>query len=70
MDEGEREGLTTREREHREVLEREVKKLRRANCIGKTARVSFAQAELGRRLKHGNASSATFCQLARLGSVS
>ena len=46
-----REGLTTSERERLKALEREVKELRRANDILKTASAFFAQAELDRRLK-------------------
>ena len=44
-------GLTTSERERIKVLAREVKELRRANEILKTASAFFAQAELDRRLK-------------------
>ena len=51
IDKGEREGLTTSERERLKALEREVKELRRANDILKTASAFFAQAELDRRLK-------------------
>ena len=43
VDSGQREGLTTSERENKE--------LRRANDILKTASAFFAQAELDRRLK-------------------
>ncbi|MCP1677294.1 transposase-like protein [Natronocella acetinitrilica] len=50
-DAGERDGLTTTERERLKALEREVKELRRANDILKTASAFFAQAELDRRLK-------------------
>ena len=50
-DKGEREGLSTSERERLKALEREVKELRRANDILKTASAFFAQAELDRRLK-------------------
>ena len=48
---GQREGLTTSEREQLKALQREVKELRRANDILKTASAFFAQAELDRRLK-------------------
>ena len=48
---GIREGMTTDDRERLERLEREVKELRRANEILKTASAFFAQAELDRRLK-------------------
>jgi transposase len=50
-DQGRREGLTTDDRERLKGLEREVKELRRANEILKTASAFFAQAELDRRLK-------------------
>ena len=50
-DNGQREGLTTSEREQLKALQREVKELRRANDILKTASAFFAQAELDRRLK-------------------
>ena len=52
VDSGKREGVTTSEREHIKALEREVKELRRANEILKTASAFFAQAELDRRLKN------------------
>ena len=52
VDSGQREGLSTSEREHIKALEREVKELRRANEILKTASAFFAQAELDRRLKN------------------
>ncbi len=52
VDKGDREGLTTSERERLKALEREVKELRRANDILKTASAFFAQAELDRRLKN------------------
>lgn len=48
---GRRDGVTTGERERIKALEREVKELRRANEILKTASAFFAQAELDRRLK-------------------
>ena len=51
IDAGQREGLTTDERERLKKLERENKELRRANEILKTASAFFAQAELDRRLK-------------------
>ena len=51
VDNGRREGLTTSEREQLKALPREVKELRRANDILKTASAFFAQAELDRRLK-------------------
>ncbi len=51
VDSGQRDGLTTSERERLKTLEREVKELRRANEILKTASAFFAQAELDRRLK-------------------
>jgi transposase len=50
-DTGVRGDLSTSERERLKVLEREVKELRRANDILKTASAFFAQAELDRRLK-------------------
>lgn len=50
-DTGLRDGVTTSERERLKALEREVKELRRANEILKTASAFFAQAELDRRLK-------------------
>lgn len=51
VDSGRRDGVTTSERERIKELEREVKELRRANEILKTASAFFAQAELDRRLK-------------------
>jgi transposase-like protein len=51
VDNGQREGLSTIEREQLKALQREVKELRRANDILKTASAFFAQAELDRRLK-------------------
>lgn len=51
IDAGQREGLTTGERERLKALERENKELRRANEILKTASAFFAQAELDRQLK-------------------
>ena len=50
-DQGLREGMTTDDRERLKALEREVKELRRANEILKTASAFFAQAELDRKLK-------------------
>ena len=47
-DDGLRPGLSTDEREHMKGLEREVRELRRANEILKSASAFFA-AELGRR---------------------
>lgn len=51
VDTGTRGGVSTAERERIKALEREVKELRRANDILKTASAFFAQAELDRRLK-------------------
>lgn len=51
IDSGEREGVTTAERERIKQLEREVRELRRANEILRTASAFFAQAELDRQLK-------------------
>ena len=45
-DQGRREGMTTDDRERLKGLEREVKELRRANDILRTASAFFAQAEL------------------------
>ncbi|MQM39965.1 IS3 family transposase [wastewater metagenome] len=50
-DKGQREGLTSSERERLKALERENKELRRANDILRTASAFFAQAELDRKLK-------------------
>ncbi len=50
-DSGEREGLTTPERERIRALEREVRELRQANEILRKASAYFAQAELDRRFK-------------------
>jgi transposase-like protein len=55
VDGGQRDGLTTSERDRLKQLERENKELRRANEILKTASAFFAQAELDRRLKNLNA---------------
>lgn len=46
-----RDGLSSDEREEFKRLQREVKELRRANEILKTASAFFAQAELDRKLK-------------------
>lgn len=51
IDTGQRDGVTTAERERIKLLEREVKELRRANEILKLASAFFAQAELERHLK-------------------
>lgn len=51
VDSGQRDGLSSCERERLKALEREVKELRRANEILKTASAFFAQAELDRQLK-------------------
>ena len=51
VDEGERTGLSTDERRRMKELDREVKELRRANEILRTASAFFAQAELDRQLK-------------------
>ena len=51
IDSGKRDGLSSSERERIKDLEREVKQLRRANEILKTASAFFAQAELDRRTK-------------------
>jgi len=51
VDTGEREGVTSSERERVKALERENQELRRANEILKTASAFFAQAELDRKLK-------------------
>lgn len=50
-DSGEREGVTTAERERIKALEREVRELRQANEILRQASAYFAQAELGRPFK-------------------
>ncbi len=50
-DSGDREGLTTSERERIKALEREVRELRQANEILRKASAYFAQAELDRRFK-------------------
>jgi transposase-like protein len=51
VDSGNREGVTTSEKQRVKELERENKELRRANEILKLASAFFAQAELDRRLK-------------------
>lgn len=51
IDAGLRAGTTTSDARRIKELEREVKELRRANEILKTASAFFAQAELDRRLK-------------------
>ncbi len=51
IDAGARPGVTTAETARIKELEREVKELRRANEILKTASAFFAQAELDRKLK-------------------
>ena len=51
VDSGVRPGVTTEESERLKALEREVKELRRANEILKSASAFFAQAALDRDLK-------------------
>ena len=51
VDSGLRVGTTTSDAQRIKELEREIKELRRANDILKTASAFFAQAELDRRLK-------------------
>ncbi|NPC99133.1 transposase [Nocardioides sp. zg-DK7169] len=51
IDEGHRPGVTTAEAQRIAELEREVKELRRANEILRTASAFFAAAELDRKLK-------------------
>lgn len=51
VDAGVRAGTTTADTQRIKELEREVKELRRANEILKTASAFFAQAELDRQLK-------------------
>lgn len=51
IDNGKRNGVTTSERERIKAMEREIKELRRANEILKTASAFFAQAALDRELK-------------------
>ena len=50
-DTGQREGLSTAERNRIKALEREVRELRKANEILRLASAFFAQAELDRRCK-------------------
>lgn len=51
VDSGQREGVTSNERERIRELERENRELRRANDILRTASAFFAQAELDRKLR-------------------
>ncbi len=51
VDTGVRAGVTTDERERMKALEREVRELRRANEILRTASAFFAQAEIDRQIK-------------------
>lgn len=51
IDEGHRPGVTTAEGQRIADLEREVRELRRANEILRTASAFFAAAELDRKLK-------------------
>ena len=51
VDQGQRPGTTTDDRERLKALEKENRELRKANDILKTASAFFAQAELDRRLK-------------------
>lgn len=51
VDAGMRPGITSAEAQRIKELEREVKELRRANDILRTASAFFAQAELDRKLK-------------------
>jgi len=51
IDSGRRDGVTTSERERIKAMEREIKELRRANEILKSASAFFAQAALDRKLK-------------------
>ncbi len=51
VDRGERDGVSTAERERIKALEREVKELRRTNEILRLASAFFAQSELDRRFK-------------------
>jgi transposase len=50
-DTGQREGVSSAERERIKALEREVRELRQANEILRKASAYFAQAELDRRFK-------------------
>ena len=51
IDQGDRGGISTSERERLKELERENRELKRANEILRTASAFFAQAELDRKLK-------------------
>lgn len=51
VDSGQRPGTTSSDAQRIKELEREVKELRQANDILKTASAFFTQAELDRRLK-------------------
>jgi len=51
VDEGQRAGLNTPERDRLKALEREIRELRQANEILRKASAYFAQAELDRRFK-------------------
>ena len=51
IDAGQRQGLSTSEREEMKALRRELAEVKRANEILKTASAFFAAAELDRRLK-------------------
>ena len=50
-DTGQREGLSTAERDRIKALEREVRELRKANAMLRWASALFAQAERDRRFK-------------------
>jgi transposase len=52
VDQGQRDGTTTSDRERLKALEKENKELRRANEILKTAPAFFAQAEIDRRVRY------------------
>jgi transposase-like protein len=52
IDSGQRDGVTTEERERIKALEREVRELRKANEILKLASAFFARAELDRHIKN------------------
>ena len=51
IDQGQRAGITSDERQRMKELERENRELKRANAILREASVYFAQAELDRRRK-------------------
>jgi transposase-like protein len=51
IDTGKREGLTTTEREHMKLLEKENRELKKANEILRLASAYFAKAELDRQLR-------------------